>query len=121
MIPIRLNRKKIKKTYLNELESQIKSLNKEIIDLKNLITIYKRDNESQVALNNKLEAENNILKNNKIISEFKIIQIEKFHDNNLLENISKLEENKRKELELSQKQIESLKKKHEKEELIKIQ
>jgi hypothetical protein len=49
MIPIRLNRKKIKKTYLNELESQIKSLNKEIIDLKNLITIYKRDNESQVA------------------------------------------------------------------------
>lgn len=109
IIPVRrVNRKKIKQNYLNELESQIKSLNKEILDLKNLIAIYKKDNESQITLNNKLQAENNILKDNKIISEFKIIQIEKFH-----------EENHRKELEISQKQIESLKNKHEKEELIK--
>lgn len=109
IIPVRrVNRKKIKQNYLNELESQIKSLNKEILDLKNLIAIYKKDNESQNTLNNKLQAENNILKDNKIISEFKIIQIEKFH-----------EENHRKELEISQKQIESLKNKHEKEELIK--
>ncbi len=40
IIPVRrVNRKKIKKNYLNELESQIKSLNKEILDLKNLIAI----------------------------------------------------------------------------------
>jgi hypothetical protein len=40
------NRKKFKKNYLTGLETQIESLNNEIISLKNLISIYKTDNES---------------------------------------------------------------------------
>ena len=107
----KIDRKKLKKNYILNLENKIENLNGEIISLKNLISLYKTDNEKLKQENSSLlksSSPNSTNNNSQPIIQNKIIELEQANEE-LKKKLTNFEVKTIKENELQSDLINSLK------------